>query len=326
METMKLTIRFHALTKSLGLTAALGVACVGCGPTSGEEGSSESAGLTASQSAWGEAISASPSSEDGCFHASYPSMTWEKVDCTEAENAPAAPGKTDTVGNGADYAATTTGLISKAIGTFPKVTGVKTESDDGASEYSIQLNSNFMSGTKACKGTSGCQSWSQFVYSTYQSSAYIQNWLIGASACPSGWNVAGEGECYVNSAAVTVPKPTIASLSTMKMSGSATSSKDSMVFTAKGDAYSTNQADSMTDLSTAWSSSEFNIIGDGGGSEALFNTGSSVTVKLALTDGSTTAPTCSANAGTTGETSNLTLGKCTAKGGTSPYIEFTETH
>jgi hypothetical protein len=328
MESMKLSILFRALTKSLGLTAALGVASIGCGPTTAD-GSLAPAALTAAQTAWSETVSAAPSTEAGCFHVSYPSTTWENVECGQAPSPsappPSASGGSETVGNGADYAAKAAGIISKSIGTFPKVTDVKTENDDGtANTYSIQLNSNFLSGTNACHGDSGCQSWTQFVYSSSQGSAFIQNWLIGASACPSGWNDLGGGNCYVNSAAASVPQIPIASLSTLKMSGSATSSKDSLVFTAKGDAYSTSQADSLTGLSTAWNESEFNIIGDGGGSTAVFNTGSSITVKVALTDGSKTAPTCVSNGGTTGETNDLTLGTCKTKGGTSPYIEFTE--
>jgi len=50
-------------------------------------------------------------------------------------------------------------------------------------------------------------------------------------------------------------------------------------------------------------------------------------VKVVATDGSTAAPTCvspSSYAGTTGETNNLTLKSCTAVGGSTPYIQFTE--
>ncbi|MFC6839377.1 hypothetical protein [Xanthomonas theicola] len=65
-------------------------------------------------------------------------------------------------------------------------------------------------------------------------------------------------------------------------------------------------------------------MGNAAGSRANFNCGSSVTVKLAVRNGSTAAPTCAANAGTTGETNNLNLGSCTAAGGSMPSITFTE--
>ena len=320
-------------TKSLCLAAAfaaLSTGGLGCSsaPTDAAAGSEALASpdLVAAQASWSEALAAAPDAEaEGCFEATYPSMEWVAADCAKA---PAFVTKIhpNTVGNGADYAAVSNGLTSKAIGTFPTVTGVKTESDEGTSNgYSIQLNSNFMSGTAACKGVSGCQSWSQFVYSSEEESAFIQDWLIAIGTCPSSaWNDDGSGDCYKNSAAVSVPKLAISGLSTFKMSGAATSKKDSLVFTANGKAYKTSQADSVTNLSTKWDQSEFNIIGDGGGSEAVFNKGSSITVKIALTDGSTSAPTCLSNGGTTGETNDLTAGKCTTSSGTSPSVEFTE--
>ncbi len=337
-------MKLYASTKSLWVAAGFLGTVVGCGQspnasstdTASKDAASASIAvaspdLLAAQDAWGAAISAAPAADEGCFVASYPSKTWEPTDCVAAPTRfnirpSVAAGGGQTVGNGADYAAQSTGLISQSIGTFPKVSGVKTESDGGTSNgYSIQLNSNFMSGTKACKGVSGCQSWSQFVYSSEEQSAFIQDWLIGIGTCPSSaWNDDGQGDCYKNSAAVKVPKIAITSLSTFKMSGAATGSKDSLVFTAAGEAYSTSQADSVTNLSTAWNASEFNIIGDGGGSEAVFNKGSSITVKLALTDGSTSAPSCVGDDGTTGETNDLTLGACTTGGGSSPFIEFTE--
>jgi len=45
-----------------------------------------------------------------------------------------------------------------------------------------------------------------------------------------------------------------------------------------------------------------------------------------VNDGSTTAPTCLGNAGTTFEQNNLNLGTCTATGGTTPHISFVESN
>jgi hypothetical protein len=233
-----------------------------------------------------------------------------------------------TVGNGADYAADTTQFITGSVGTFPTVTGVKTESDGGKNIYSIQLNSNFMT-TAACNGISGCQAWEQFVYSSGETSAFMQYWLINyGNTCPSGggW-MSYQGSCYKNSAAVTVPKQAITQLAHLKLSGTAVKNgTDTLVFTTETEAYTTTGKDSVVDLATDWHSSEFNIIGDGGGSEATFNSGSSVTVKIALTDGSTAEPTCATNAGTTGETNNLNLKSCSVSGGSTPAIQFTESN
>jgi hypothetical protein len=263
-----------------------------------------------------------------CFHASYPSTIWSKVDCTEAPNRPYTPrhpALAETVGNGNDYAAEVTPLMTKSVGTFPTVTGVTRESDGAANTYSIQLNSNFMT-TAACKGISGCLSWEQFVYSSGEQAAFMQYWLIGYGSCPSGWN-AYSPDCYKNSAAVKVPKEVITQLKNLKLSGAAVAnSNDTLVFTTATEAYSTTGKDSVVDLATDWHASEFNIIGDGGGSEAVFNKGSSVTVKITVTDGSTTAPRCVADDGTTGETNNLTLKTCTAAGGSTPSIQFVESN
>jgi hypothetical protein len=80
-------------------------------------------------------------------------------------------------------------------------------------------------------------------------------------------------------------------------------------------------------LADGWTGSEFNVIGDGGGSQANFNAGTSLTVKIDLTDGTKKKPACTPNAGTTGETNNLNLGACKAfkgKGDAVPYVQFVE--
>ena len=77
-------------------------------------------------------------------------------------------------------------------------------------------------------------------------------------------------------------------------------------------------------LADGWKGSEFNVIGDGGGSQANFNVGTALTVEIDLTDGTTGAPVCQANDGTTGETNNLNLKRCTASGGGVPSVVFKE--
>jgi hypothetical protein len=118
---------------------------------------------------WRETIVRTAVPQEGCFNASYPSTEWTKVECTEAPNRPYMPrsgASSFTVGNGLDYAAAVSPLMSGSVGTFPTVTGVTSETDNGGSNvYSLQLNSNFMS-TAACNGISGCLSWEQFVYAS----------------------------------------------------------------------------------------------------------------------------------------------------------------
>jgi len=287
------------------------------------------------QEAWREAIARNAVPAQGCFHASYPSLTWNRTDCTVAPNIPYIPRSgrfgSQTVGDGNDYAAeVTSGLISKTIGSFAKVKGVKSETGiGGANSYSLQLNSNFMN-TQTCKGAKNpaqCLDWEQFVYSSDYEVAFMQYWLINwNNPCPSGWASYG-GDCYTNSNGVSAPKEVITKLKTLGLSGAAVNGgTDTLVFTVGKKAYSTTGADSVVYLATAWTESEFNIVGDGGGSEADFNSGSHLTVKVAVANGTTNAPTCAANSGTTGETNNLNLGSCAGTGGSSPYIEFSESN
>ena len=99
----------------------------------------------------------------------------------------------------------------------------------------------------------------------------------------------------------------------MQLTGTATAGGDDSVTLYYGsDVYSVSANDDVLDISSVWDKAEFNVVGNGGGSRADFNSGSSITVSLFLSDGSTSAPTCVANDGTTGETNNLKLGTCAA--------------
>ncbi len=324
---------------SFAIPTLLFTSLVGCAAADGDQSDEE---LQLAQLNWRDAIAATPTTAGGCFQATFPSMEWESVACTAAPNRPFASPRARLsahvagaaagpfiVGNGADFALHVTGLISSSTGSFPQVTGVTSESDGGTRNgYSIQLNSNFMSGRAACKGVSGCLSWAQFVYSSEERAVFIQNWLIGIGTCPdSSFINAGGGDCFKNSAAVSAPTIAITSLANLKMTGTAASGgNDNLTFANGSTAFKTSEADTVTGLSGAWHESEFNVIGDGGGSEAVFNRGSSVRVEITATSGSTAAPTCISNDGTTGETNNLNLGSCTGTGGTTPNIQFTESN
>jgi hypothetical protein len=284
---------------------------------------------------------------EGCFTVSYPDIVWQQVECKQVH--PRVPpvlhknGKGQIAGNGNDYVAQGPGLTSAAHGSFPKVTGVKSEKSVGVAaygdggilgpnEYSLQLNTDFNGSTAACDGGSAeCVVWQQFIYATDyagpgEAAVFMQNWIIFYDAsCPSGFQSDGEGDCYGNSEAVILAdiKPT--ELAKLTLSGSAVSGgNDTVTFTDAGTAYSVSEPDSTLYISQVWEQSEFNIVGDAGGSRADFNKPVSVTVKIALTDGTTAAPTCVADSGSTGESNNLNLGTCSGHEATSPYIQFTE--
>lgn len=284
--------------------------------------------------AWRDAIARTPSPPaGGCFVATYPSTAWHAVACKQAPARPylprhGVPAHGDTVGNGHDYSADTGNITQNAAGAFPTVSGVRQEHDNGGSNvYSLQLNSGFMT-TAACNGHGNCLSWEQFVYSSSSRAAFIQYWLINyGNTCPDrSWNQY-QGSCYKNSAAVGAPQFAITKLGTLSLAGVAVNGgNDTLTLTASGTAYRTGGVDTVVDLATAWTSSEFNIVGDGGGSQANFNRGSSLTVQLNANDGSGTAPACTANNGTTGETNNLNLHACSTFGGSNPGISFGESN
>jgi hypothetical protein len=285
---------------------------------------------------WRAAIAHARTPGEGCYTAAYPVLTWKKVACIAAPKRPFVPrsggGGSLTVGDGNDYAAVTSTLTSNAIGSFPKVKHVTSEEDEGSpNDYSIQLNSNFMSGDQACAGAfdpADCLGWLQFVYSSGETAAFMQYWLInytgGTVHCPSGW-YSYSNDCYTNSAAVFVPQEPVTQLAEMSLSGNAVNGGlDTLDYTDGAQAFSTTGQDSVMYLSEGWTGSEYNIIGDGGGSQANFNVGAAITVEIQLTDGTTDVPTCQPHDGTTGETNNLNLKKCTAKGGAVPRVRFKE--
>jgi hypothetical protein len=300
---------------------------------------------------WNDIVTHNPAPAEGCFHTTYPSTVWVKDTCYQAPHRYSPPprrsktGEYETVGNGNDDVIEVSGKqISQTVGTFPTVTGVTSEKGVGvaafggggilgANEYTLQINSQMNKSTAACKSKSGCTVWQQYVYSPDydvqgKAAVFIEYWLLGyGSSCPSGWDTDDEGDCVKNSSYTTAPDEPITQLKSEKLSGSAASGgNDVAVFTDGSTAYTFSAKDSVLDLGTAWDESEFNVVGNAGGSKADFNSGSSVTVKIAVTDGSTAAPTCLKNGGTTGETNNLTLKTCTATGATSPYIQFVESN
>ena len=71
-------------------------------------------------------------------------------------------------------------------------------------------------------------------------------------------------------------------------------------------------------------------MGDCCGSQAVFNSGATVNVQLALIDGQLYAPTCNSSgfSGYTGETNNLDLllHSCIVSNGIAPSLRFTESN
>jgi hypothetical protein len=205
----------------------------------------------------------------------------------------------------------------------------------GPNEYTLQLNSNANRTTSVCAGHSGCTIWQQYIYATDyltkgKAEVFIQYWLLhwGKERCPTGWLQGTSQACYRNSAFASAPDLKITDLSNMSLEGQAIAGgHDEVTFFNGTQVYSVTANDSVLHLGTVWTESEFNVVGNGGGSRADFNQGAKLAVLIRVVDGSKKAPHCLYNAGTTGETNNLDIftAGCTAGVvGPNPAIEFIE--
>lgn len=242
----------------------------------------------------------------------------------------------------------------------------------GANEYSLQLNTNIshsgacgtysyctawvqylMSTNVPISASSNTL--------TNETEVFIEYWLFnygvdqqwpnagGPDICPSAFIDAGPDntgpgdDCVQNTPANVIDwnpptnkgqlPMTSANLADLELSGSATAGgNDVATVTYGGRGYQASVADSTTDISSVWNQAEFNVVGNGGGSAAQFNDGTSVIVELAVTDGSSSQPTCVFNGGTTGESNNLNFVPSTASpvccpySGTDPSIQFMEVY
>jgi hypothetical protein len=306
-------------------------------------------GEAQAHAAWRETMAHQKTPALGCFHASYPGTAWQADACTRLPkhrhvHAIARNTIMDTmapVGNGNDYVLRSQTLISKTIGSFPQVSGVTSERSIGVppfgsggiigpNEYSLQLNTNDVDSTSFCERRSGCTVWQQFIYATGYNApkhpaVFMEYALSGyGTECPKDW-ISDENSCYRDSEALSVPDVPITRLADLKLIGSATANGEDVVTFIDGNtAYSVSASDDVLKIATVWKESEFNVVGNEEGARAEFNRGSSITVNVAATNGDTAAPTCAANAGTTGETNNLYLGSCSVAGGNTPSITFTE--
>jgi hypothetical protein len=324
------------ITQYLGALAAAGLAVAGVSAGTASAATHQ----LPTKAEWQAAIAKAPEQGSGCYRASYPSLAWHTVKCAAAPRvllAPALPrgsGKNTrpaTVGDGNDYSAVVSGLISKATGTFTAVNSGITEKGqvDGsgpltANAFSLQLNSQFITGSPACakaSNPSSCQAWQQFVYTANgggTGSLFMQYWLINYNAsCPSGW-FSVSPDCYTNSASTTVNALTAKQLASVDLSGSAVSGGNDAVTLSVGSGTATKVTgkDTKIDLAKFWNTTEWGVYGDGGGSGATFGSQATLEAQTALTSTSSSAPSCVVE-GFTAETNNLNLAATPALGSES---------
>ena len=273
---------------------------------------------------------------NGCFQAAYPNRQWTEVTCTTPPNVPIQPQhgpRPLVIGNRNDISAQApTGFISTGIGTFDSITGVTSVSSPtgtGGSPvtnaYGLQLNTNTFS-SPACSGSPnpGCQGWEQFAFLNNGSSGFvfIQYWLIRYNTtCPSGWNTfqfptSTDIYCYRNNTqAVGTPNEPITNLAQLSLSGSVTSTGDSVSFSDGSTVYARN-GNNFVGAAAGWQIAEFNVFGYCCGGQAVFNSAAAAVPRTRIFYGGNAAPGCFAQ-GFTGETSNLSFGP-TAPGSSPP--------
>lgn len=334
------------ITKGLGVLAATVLAA---GITAGQASATTQQHVQ-TKSEWQASIAQVPAHGIGCFRASYPSLRWIATKCVAAPRIPFVPVQARgasghagpaTVGDGKDYSAVVTGKISSATSTFTHVSSGITEKGQvggtgplKANVFSLQINSQFFSGSPACNGSgtpSSCQAWQQFVYAANgdgTGDVFMQYWLINFNAtCPAGWE-AFSADCFTNSSAKQVTAVTAKQLATLKLVGTAAAGGNDSVSLAIGSGTATKvtNKDTKVALAAHWNTTEWGVYGDGSGSGATFGANTSLEAQTTLKATSSGAPKC-VKEGFTGETNNLTLAATPALGSEpSPTIGSTQTN
>jgi hypothetical protein len=206
--------------------------------------------------------------------------------------------------------------MSSAFGGFASFSGVKSEEGGSGSKwtknsFSLQLNTNTFH-TSACKGAASpnaCRGWQQFIYGNGGGSVFMQYWLIGyVNRCPSGWN-SYHKDCWRNGPGKTVHTRTAKEMVNLVLDADADSgkdAKDSVRLDYLDSSVLVKADDSVLGLSRGWKAAEFNVFGDCCGSEAKFNSGSTIVVHTSSGSGPKNPPSC-LEKGYTGETNNLNL-------------------
>jgi hypothetical protein len=201
------------------------------------------------------------------------------------------------------------------------LTGETSKSYGTPNDYALQLNASAGQNsqgfsTKLCNNSS-CLGFQQFVYDSMASEAYIQYWMYGYTGrCPSGFSSDNQGNCFETSDVVSVPALPISDLPNVVLAGSSTGSTDCVsMMTGNGAVYSKCQT-SVLGLELQWQSAEFNVLGDGNGDQAVFNSGVSMVVQLLIRGGNGSSGVITPNClpfgveRVTSESNNMFIGAC----------------
>jgi hypothetical protein len=282
-----------------------------------------------SPAVWRGFILNTPLPQEACSTATYPDLQWQVVSCGAAYADAIAEQDSDAIaqesrvqpllqGFGGDVVlGVQSNSILRGEGSFNSVTGVTSEKSNGnLNSFSLQLNTNIFQ-TSSCSSSpspEGCHGWVQFIYDSSEKHALIQYWLQNyGNSCPAGWRSdgSGDGGCFRNSHTVNTPGVTIADLVNMRLVGSIGgvfgNPTDDIVAIGIGNTfYAVASGNPIAGAKEAWQEMDFNVFGDGGDSEAVFNPGSSLAVLDSISYASGTLP-FSTVGGVSGESNNLNL-------------------
>src|SRR5271157_87712 len=275
----------------------------------------------------------------GCFTMAYPNSSWQQISCGSLPPGGLPPmtigGPLTVGGSSGDERDTGTNVISAVTGSFTSEKGYQAEQDSaldcfpfpGYDWYSLQLNTNYFTSVAPY---SWWDSWVQFglqnegciSYNTSYLSA--SEWLIGYvpshQSCPSGFTLTSGSNCLSRSY-TTLPHyfdPAYLTKYTLKRSVSASYLTARVCDNNVPQCWANNYQYDYLGLASYWKQTEFNILGFGTGSQAVFSMGSGDSIGLMMTD-SGGSRSCGPLVNWTAETNNLNLGTCS--GGTS-YIAY----
>jgi len=318
---------------------------------------------TPSMSVWANTINQTPTPSAGCFEASFPSLDWQQAVCQPEPIVPATVGgAVDWYALSYSNIGYSDGQFTNVAVSSEHDSNSHSPYCNSPSActnwYTLQINSEYGSGVFQCNtsytGGKTSECWEQFLFFSEGATrnlgyVTIQYWLINYYSnngnCPSGsipnggssWvpapNSASGPSCVAQAGTYTTPSEPISNLNNLNLAGSAdfsgsTNDQVSLVDVSTGLAYSVSEPDGVLTLANYWTSSEFNILGFGAGSTAIFSASTSLTVNdfLETQNAQIITPNC-VYGGFSGETNNLNIylsGSKTCTVTSNNYMVFVE--
>jgi len=234
----------------------------------------------------------------------------------------------------------TSGSLTNAEGTFTSESGCSSNGCEHATLFGVpeenlyteQLNTNRYSTT--LQGYNVFY-WQQFIYesdpSDLTASVQMQFWIIGNPTAPScssitvggvSWSGLGApaNQCYHNSQIVTAPYLETSQLTQTSLFGGVATVGDTLKFYNGGHVYAATDKDVFSFASNGgWKWAEYNIFGIPGASEAVFDSGVTLSLQNTAYNGGFTQ--CYTTTSFTGEYNNMNLRSC---GGNGEYIAYSQ--